>query len=315
MEHFFSKVKIQDYPFSLSHHDKVLSVGSCFSQNIGLKMNELWFDIETNPFGVLFNPISIANLLERSIEQKRFTKEELHQRGDLFFLFDTHGKLADSNPETVLNNANQALKTTFNHLQSSNYLLITFGTAYYFELKEEEKVVGNCHKMPQHLFERKKVQSNQIVTIYKDIFKSILVINPNIQILLTVSPIRHARDGFIENNRSKAELLIATETLENLDFCHYFPSYELQMDELRDYRFYANDLNHPNQQAIDYIFEKFSNSLFSENTKSNLKEIKKIVSQENHRPLFPHSEENKSNLEKLKKRKEELRKKVFKNNS
>ncbi len=283
---------IPKFPFEIDHKDSIVSMGSCFSDHIGSKLDELWFDILTNPFGVMFNPISIANLIERALEEKFFTETDIQQRKDIYFLFETHGKLADTSAEKVLDNANSALKKLKTQLEKAHILILTFGTSFYFELKEEEKVVGNCHKMPQSLFDRKKVKSDQIVKIYDELLDEIRGINPNIQVVFTVSPIRHTRDGLVANNRSKAELLIACEQLENHAFCHYFPSYEIQLDVLRDYRFYSRDLNHPSDQAIDLIFEEFSKVVFSEEKRKDLKEIQNIVSQEKHRSHFPESEES-----------------------
>jgi hypothetical protein len=306
-----AEVQIPEYDFSLTHKDKILSIGSCFSDNIGLKLKELWFDIEVNPFGVLFNPISIANLIERALENRLFTKEEVQKRNDIHFIFDLHSKLSSTSADEVLQKGNLQLKKTKTYLEEADTLIFTFGTSFYYELKAQNKVVGNCHKVPQSEFERKKVEASLIIKAYKELILKIKLINPKMKFIFTVSPVRHSKDGFIANNRSKSELLLAIGELENLADVSYFPSYEIQMDELRDYRFYAEDLNHPNKLAINYIFEKFVNSLADDKTKNNLTKVQKIVHQENHRVLFPESEEGKKFQETLKEKKKELQKEIF----
>lgn len=300
-------VNIPEYEISFDHHSKLLSLGSCFSDNIGNRLSELWFDIAVNPFGVLFNPISIANLIERSLDSKYFTADEIQERDGIYFLFDTHSNLASTNAHETLKKANEQLDRTKEYILKSDLIILTFGTAFYYELKEESKVVGNCHKMPGGLFDRKKVQSSKIVSIYSDLIDRIKELNPKVNFLFTVSPIRHSRDGFIENNRSKAELILAVEQIcEAESKAFYFPAYEIQMDELRDYRFYAEDLNHPNKLAIDHIFTRFTSSLLDQSNLNLIEEIRKINIQEQHKPLFPDSSATLKALEKLKQKKAEL---------
>jgi len=306
-----SVISFPEYDFKIDHHSKILSFGSCFSDHIGSKLKTLWFDAKVNPFGVLFNPISIANLLERALDGNKFTLDEVKQRGDLHFIFDFHSQLTDINSNKVLEKANMKLEETLDYLKNSNLLLITFGTSFYYELKENKKAVANCHKMPQELFERKKIKAAAITEIYKELLQKIKILNPTIEILFTVSPIRHERDGFIENNRSKAELLLAIAELEGIKNVNYFPSYEIQMDELRDYRFYSEDLQHPNKLAIEYIFEKFISQLCNQKTIVHMQNIQKIVSQENHRILFPESEEGKKSLKNLADKKAALKALIY----
>lgn len=306
-----SQVELPKYPFQIKHQSSILSLGSCFSDSIGQLLADLWFPIEINPFGTLFNPLSIAQLLERALNNEKYVLSDIQQAGEIHFLWDMHSRNSDLDPENVLQKANEAIEKTNRFLKHGDLLILTFGTAYYFELKKEKLVVGNCHKQAQSLFERKKADTAEIVKIYTKLFRKIREINPKIQFLITVSPVRHFRDGFISNNRSKSTLLLATEELEKEAAVFYFPSYEIQVDELRDYRFYESDLIHPNSLAVNIIFEYFKKAFFDLTTKDYVEKIQKINAQEEHRPLFPNSIETKRAQEKLKAKKRDLQRKIF----
>ena len=305
-----SKVNLSEYDFNIHLKSKILSLGSCFSENIGSRLQELWFDIQVNPYGIIFNPISISNLIYRSINEQLFSIEEVEERDGVYFLYDLHSKTSALSPEEVIEKANEALIKTKEYIQQADFIFITFGTAFYFELKNNKKVVGNCHKMPSNLFDRKKIETNEIVEIYQSLIQKIESLNPNVQFIFTVSPVRHSRDGFIANNRSKANLILALEAICKRTNAHYFPSYEIQMDELRDYRFYKEDLNHPNKIALDYIFQSFSSTFFDQQTQSILKEIRKVNLQEQHRPLQPESKTYIESQKKLIETKKNLQEKI-----
>ncbi|MCB0479249.1 MAG: GSCFA domain-containing protein [Crocinitomicaceae bacterium] len=307
----FSHIHIPEFPITIDHKDQLYSIGSCFSENIGQILADQWFSIDVNLFGTLFNPISILNLFNRALEKKYFVTDEIQESGGLYFLWDCHGKITDTVKERVLSKANQALDQTHDFLQHGQYLFITFGTAFYFELKKDHQVVANCHKQPQSLFERKKITASEIVSKYEEFHQKLNAINPNLKTIYTVSPVRHARDGFIANNRSKAELLLAIEILEKQHSIFYFPSYEIQMDELRDYRFYSDDFMHPNPLAIKIIFDHFKDSLFTMETKDLFSKISKIKAQETHRHLFPESEDAKRAQIMLAEKKAQLKKEIF----
>lgn len=294
-----SEITLPEYKLNLTYQSKMLSLGSCFSDHIGQKLKTHWFAIEVNPFGVLFNPFSIANLIQRALSKDFFREEEIMQRGEIYFIYDFHSELSSTDEKELLIKANKQLEKLKIYLETSNLLMLTFGTSYYYELRDSKKIVANCHKMPQTFFKKQKGNSGEISALYSSLIKELKKRNPKLEVLFTVSPVRHSNDGFIENNRSKAELILAVEALEKLEYVSYFPSYEIQMDELRDYRFYAEDLNHPNELAFTYIFDKFKKALFSETLCKQILDVEKVLKQENHRLFFPETEESKKYLKDL----------------
>ncbi|MEZ4937151.1 MAG: GSCFA domain-containing protein [Crocinitomicaceae bacterium] len=306
-----SSVPLPEFPFEITHQDEIYSLGSCFSEHIGSLLKNLWFPIQVNPFGTLFNPLSILHILERSFQLDLFTEESIQEHNGLYFLWETHGRISDTQPAKVLERANQELTALHNFLQKGNYMLITFGTSFYFEHHSLGKIVANCHKQPQDWFTRKRANSSEIALKYLAFTEKVQKLNPHLKFIFTVSPVRHARDGFVANNRSKAELLLAIEQIEAQPNNFYFPSYEIQMDELRDYRFYADDLLHPSPLAIELIFEKFKQSILGIATTNFIEEISKINAQEAHRPMFPELPETKHAEEKLKEKKAQLQGKIW----
>ena len=265
--------------------------GSCFAENIGEKLQKSKFQTLINPFGILYNPASIHASLERILEKKLFSENELFEHEGVWKSFNHHSRFAELSSSEFLHNANKKLEETHDFLQSTDFLMITFGTAWIYRLKESGEVVSNCHKLPVTLFVREKLTPDAIVEMYAKLMEKLLQIRPKIKIMFTVSPIRHWKDGAHENQLSKASLLLAIEQLQLLfpDNTMYFPAYEIVLDELRDYRFYAEDMIHPNETAIRYIWERFSNCFFSEETKKQLGEIEKINAAVLHRPFNQQS--------------------------
>jgi len=265
--------------------------GSCFAENIGEKLQKSKFQTLINPFGILYNPASIHASLERILEKKLFSENELFEHEGVWKSFNHHSRFAELSSSEFLHNANKKLEETHDFLQSTDFLMITFGTAWIYRLKESGEVVSNCHKLPVTLFVREKLTPDAIVEMYAKLMEKLLQIRPKIKIMFTVSPIRHWKDGAHENQLSKASLLLAIEQLQLLfpDNTMYFPAYEIVLDELRDYRFYAEDMIHPNETAIRYIWERFSDCFFSEETKKQLGEIEKINVAMRHRPFNQQS--------------------------
>ena len=243
-----------------------------------------------NPFGILYNPVSVAQSLMQISKGRIYQKEDLIEHEGIWSSFAHHGRFSGTNPEKVLENINQAIKSSREFLLQSKVLICTLGTAYVFEYKPTGKIVGNCHKLPNSDFNRKRLTVEEMVEPLKDALESLHSSNDQLKIILTVSPVRHIRDGLIENQRSKAALLLAVDELcQNNNRVEYFPSYELLMDDLRDYRFYEADLIHPNQQAIDYIWNAFSDTYFPEVTQKLNTRIEKLVQASRHRPIHPQS--------------------------
>ena len=265
--------------------------GSCFVENIGEKLQKSKFQTLINPFGILYNPASIHASLVRILEKKLFSENELFEHEGVWKSFSHHSRFAELSPQAFLNNTNKKLEETCEFLQTTDFLIITFGTSWIYRLKESGEVVSNCHKLPGSYFIREKLSPEAIVATYTEVIRNLLQIRPEISIIFTVSPIRHWKDGAHENQLSKATLLLAIEQLQLLfpDNIIYFPAYEIVLDELRDYRFYAEDMIHPNETAISYIWERFSGCFFSKETEKQLFEIEKLNSATQHRPFNSQS--------------------------
>jgi len=304
---FLTHINILPSPKKIDYKSKILSFGSCFSENIGKKLQRAYFQIDINPFGVLFNPASIAQNIDLLIEKKFFEEKDLSKNGSLYFSFDFDTSFSATSAEQCLKTINQRFTSTAIVLQNADLLFITFGTAWIFELKSTGKTVANCHKLPAENFTRRRLTVDKIVFIYKKLFLKLKNINPNLHIILTVSPIRHSKDGFHENNLSKAILLLAAEQLEKeFENVSYFPAYEIVMDELRDYRFYAADMLHPSESAVNYIWEKFSDTFFTSQTKEIVTLAQQIAADDEHRSMFADSAEYANFLKIKEKRKSEL---------
>ena len=244
----------------LRHSDKLLVMGSCFAEHIGGRLEKMKFRTEVNPYGVLYNPLSIAEALTRLIEQRPFTEEELHEFPDGGWnTWLHHSRYSHPDKQEALLAINTNMKKAWRQLTEANTLIITLGTAWVYKLADTAMVVGNCHKVPERNFTRQRLQVQEIVEALSTVILLINEINPKLRVLFTVSPIRHLKDGLHGNQLSKATLLLATDELCRLypEKCNYFPAYEIVMDELRDYRFYAEDMCHPSQQTVDYIRERF----------------------------------------------------------
>lgn len=287
-------------PAGISHHNGILTIGSCFAEHIGGRLQAARFNTLVNPFGIIYNPASIAYTLERLWENRLYTADDLFENQGIWHSFDHHGKLSSPRREQALSNINEALHQGAEALHRADRLLITLGTANVFVWKEHRRIVANCHKLPGNAFERRRLNVNEVTDLLLPVFEQLQQSQPQLHIILSVSPVRHLRDGFVENQRSKATLLLAAEALcRRLSFVHYFPAYELMMDDLRDYRFYDTDMIHPSQTAVDYIWERFSDSYFSPETRQLVMSVKKIAEAAAHRPFYPDSEQHRRFLEKL----------------
>ena len=288
---FRTTFQIQSSDFKLNHQHKILTIGSCFSDEIGKRLTDLKFDGLINPFGVIFNSHSIQNLIERSIQKKYFTTADVHQNGEEFFCFDVHSSFNALTKEAVLEELNLTLDQVHDYILSCDVLMITLGTSWIYEWKTSNQVVANCHKVDAKQFEKRLLTTEENLKSLELIVSDLKKINPTIRIITTVSPVRHTKDGMIENNVSKARLLDALYQLSLQDnHVEYFPSYELVLDDLRDYRFFKEDLIHPSKQAVDYIWERFSETYFEQSTQTIIQKINKVISAINHRPFNEESD-------------------------
>lgn len=277
--------------FTFSYTDKILLLGSCFAENIGARLQENKFAVDINPFGTLYNPASISQALRILMQPERFTGKDLFSHEGLYHSFAHHSRFSAPSETDCLTRINERLEESSACLCEATRLVITLGTSYVYRLKSDGRVVANCHKLPEKMFTREMLSVEEIVSDWKPLLFSLWEQNPKLKLLLTVSPIRHWKDGAHGNQLSKATLLFAGERLRQ-EFpgqVDYFPAYEIMMDELRDYRFYAEDMIHPSSQAIDYIWNRFVENAISRDSQAIRKEWQEIQKAIDHKPFQPDS--------------------------
>jgi hypothetical protein len=261
-----------------------LLLGSCFAEEIGGKLAERKFNMLVNPHGILYNPISISNALTEYIKNKKYMSQDVFLHNELWRSFNHHGKFSDAAAVVCIEKINHKITEAHRQLKSADRLVLTFGSAYAYTHKE--KVVANCHKLPSAEFKKVLLSKDQIINIWQKQIHALKEFNPKLQTLFTVSPVRYIRDGIIENNRSKGILLDAVHTLiEQNTNCSYFPAYEIVIDELRDYRFYKEDLVHPNDLAVNYVWQKFTETFCDDETRNFISDYEPILKSLQHRDL------------------------------
>lgn len=299
MHTFRTPLPLLNYNFDIRHDDPILLLGSCFAENIGTKLSYHKHTVVCNPFGIIFNSHSIDRLIERVVQGQSFSEEEIEEHEGRHFNWLVHGRLNAQTRARSLSQCNDAFEITRTALKECRYVFITLGTAWVYTLKSTGQIVANCHKVPNDQFEKKLLSPPEIHRSLEGIMQNILSINPDARIILTLSPVRHLRDGIIENQRSKS-LLHATiqEITASHKHVSYFPSYELLLDDLRDYRFYARDMIHPSDEAIDYIWEYFKKVFFREETLHLVNRVADIQQKLHHRPSLPDSAQHRSFLHK-----------------
>lgn len=275
----------------IKHSDRLMLIGSCFTENIGNRLMASKFRCDVNPFGILYNPMSIHEALTQLINKKCYTSDDVMEYRGMWFSMMHHSSFSSDDRNICLDNINTRIESSSEFLLKADWILITFGTARVYTWNENGRIVGNCHKLNDKLFTRSILDVDGIVEAYSSLISSIRDINPNVKFMFTVSPIRHAKDGMHGNQISKSVLLLSIDKICSSNYkCYYFPSYEILMDELRDYRFYADDMLHPSAMAVDYIWEKFSESFFGRQTTDVIKAWNEISRALGHKPFNPKSE-------------------------
>lgn len=291
---FHLNLQPDSIPVKINYADKLLFVGSCFSENIGNILLEHKFDTLINPNGILYNPFSIFEILSNIIQYKTIQEQELFLANSIWNHWNYHSRYSSTDKEVCAKNINKSILEAHHFLKQANTLFITLGSAYVYTLKSSGEIVANCHKVPQQQFNKHLLEIGQIVNKGKEFILLLKEFNPRANIIFTVSPVRYIRDGIVENNRSKARLIEAAHCLaDEHSNCFYFPAYELVIDDLRDYRFYETDLVHPNEQAVFYVFEKLKDLLFDNPTIELFNSISSILKAAKHKPFNPKSEEHK----------------------
>ena len=286
---FRTEVFPKDLNNKISHESKVLSLGSCFSVNIGEKLNDCGIQTSNNPLGTIFNPISLFRLIENITAQKALSKDLFVSQNDLFLHHDLHSQFSASSQNELENNFEKISQTAAKELKEASHIIITLGTAFSYEHIKTSAIVSNCHKTPQSNFNKRLLTVQEI----KEAYNAIAPLLSGKQIILTISPVRHTHDGLEENSTSKSTLKLAVnEIVKAHENVYYFPSFEIFMDDLRDYRFYKEDLIHPNKSGIHYVWEKFQNIAFDEKTQVLNEKVNKLKSALKHKAFNPNSEEH-----------------------
>lgn len=285
----------------ITHKEKLLLIGSCFSENIGEKLRKYKFSILENPNGILFNPVSVAEALESYIDNLQITEADLFQLNEGWHSWKHHSRFSGLHAEEVVMKINNSTAEAHHYLKNSNYLMITLGSAWIYTLTEKAadgkpgSVAANNHKAPADWFYRRLMNNEEVLQVLKNVLYRLFLFHPKLKIIFTISPVRHLREGVIENNKSKAVLIQAVhELIEKFDQLYYFPAYELVIDDLRDYRFYAEDLVHPNYFATQYVWEKFVDACMDEKTKTLMQEIHSINLAYQHKAFNENSEAHKT---------------------
>ena len=256
------------------YNDSIVLLGSCFAQQIGDKLAYHQFQQTTNPFGVVFHPLALVPLIRRAIQGEPYKEEDIFYANERWQSFEA--QLAHKEKTPTLQLLNTALEDTRKGLLGASHIFLTLGTAWGYHRKADQKIVANCHKRPQQEFEKRLTTVSDIRNDLEKVILEVKNINPQVQIILTVSPIRHIKDGFVENTRSKAHLIAAVQELVATEVADYFPAYEILMDDLRDYRFYKQDMIHPSQEAINYIWERFTSVYMDDTAQGTMTQVAQI---------------------------------------
>ncbi len=298
------------FDIKIKHQHKLLLIGSCFTEQIGSKLASNKFSVLDNPNGILFNPVSITKSISSYIDNKQYSEADLFYQNECWNSWEHHSRFSKPGVAECLHGINESQSKANAFLKNADWLLITLGSSFVYQLENKE-VVANCHKVPTDKFVKRLLSIEEVFTGLQQMIEKVQVFNPDLKIIFTISPVRHLRDGFVENNRSKATLIQAVHQLtEKNTNCFYFPAYELIIDDLRDYRFFAEDMVHPNYAATNYVWEKFIATCIDETSQQLMKEIAVIVAAKNHKPFNPTSEQHKkflqTNFEKVKKLQEQF---------
>ncbi|MEO1049492.1 MAG: GSCFA domain-containing protein [Bacteroidota bacterium] len=271
----------------------ILSIGSCFADSMGQRFEAYKFSVQANPFGTTFNPISIFKLLNYSVSNQFPSKDTYLEHREIKANYDFHTSFSHENNAVLEDRINEQVTSVHHFLRDCQWVIITLGTAWVYQRNDNQEIVNNCHKVPARHFEKRLLTQVEILDAFKDIYEKLIGINPNINFIFTVSPVRHVKDSLELNSVSKSILRTCCHILtERFDNVLYFPSYELMMDDLRDYRFYKSDMLHPTEDAEEYIWNKFTQATFDEETNDFLVAWKKIISALKHRPFNPHSNDH-----------------------
>jgi hypothetical protein len=301
---FHYEFDIKKLSTPIHHQHQLLLMGSCFTENIGEKLKKYKFTVSENPHGILFNPVSAADALKDYIINRKYSEDDLFYYNETWHSWKHHSRFSGITAEESLRKINSSIQSAHRFLKEADYLLMTLGSSWVYSLTDKALnatagfVAANNHKAPADWFKKRLMQPEEVVQLLNDTLQQLFSFNPQLKVLFTISPVRHLREGVVENNRSKAVLIQAVHQLvEQYDQLYYFPAYELVIDDLRDYRFYAEDLVHPNYQATQYVWEKFTGACMNEDTRSLMKQIEEIDLAFRHRPFNPDTVQHRKFLQ------------------
>lgn len=299
---FRTELPKQESLDKISYDSKILLMGSCFANEIGGLLEKYNFDALVNPLGTIYNPLILCKLLMHTIDNRKYTPSDLLNDNGVFFHNDIHSQFNSTSSEKFLKKISDTQEKLRFFIQNADFIFLTLGTSIgHLEIKSNQ-LVGNCHKRPSSEFKKHKIAISEITQALRQLQSSVININPKVKIIFTVSPVRHTKSGIEENSKSKARLISAIDelTLQENEF-GYFPAYELMIDDLRDYRFYKADLIHPNDQAVEYIWNYFQEMYLSDSTKITKSKIHKILTALAHKPFNPGSEKHQNFVKQTKK--------------
>ncbi len=295
---FFSPINIKPLQPFITYEDKILLIGSCFTEHIGNYLMDVKFNVLQNPNGILFNPVSVCSSLISYVQNKQYKEEDLFNLNEMWHSWQHHSSFSNVDKHDCLRNINASQNEAHEFLKQADWLIITLGSSFIYKFADNLEPVANCHKAPPQTFIKHLLSIEEIVTSLDSTVFQLFHFNPKLKIIFTISPVRHLRDGVVENNRSKARLIEAVHHLvHKFDKLYYFPAYELVIDVLRDYRFYDIDLAHPNYAATQFVLEKFSETSFDESTIKLSEEIKKLVQAAKHKAFNAVSNQHKQFLQ------------------
>ncbi len=289
----------------INYRDKILLIGSCFTEHMSERLGMHKFKVLSNPHGILFNPLSVAYSLESYLDMKKYEETDLFQLNELWNSWDHHTRFSHIEKTAALEGINASQEAAGEFISSCDWAMITLGSAFQYYLKENRKPVANNHRAPAQWFEKRLLSIDAIVAALDKTIQKLFAANPTAKIMFTISPVRHIRDGVVDNNRSKARLIEAVHELcSRHEQAHYFPAYELVIDILRDYRYYDIDFVHPNYLATTYVWEHFADACIDAPTRETMQTVQEVVTARNHRARFPQTEAHKkfktSYVEKIK---------------
>jgi hypothetical protein len=298
---FMVNIDLKKLPRPICYRDRILLTGSCFTEHIGNALEVAKFSVLQNPNGILFDPASVCNSLLSYVENKQYAESDLFQLNEVWHSWRHHSRFSKIRAEDAVRMINESQQKAHDFLKIADWLIITLGSSFSYrltELAESLKVssgrrdlmggVANCHRAPAQWFNKHLLETEETISMLDNCYQQLMEFNPDLNIIFTVSPVRHLRDGVVENNRSKARLIEAVHHMVNKhDNNYYFPAYELVIDVLRDYRFYDIDLAHPNYMATEFVLEKFSGTCIDETSQQLMQEIRKITIARNHKAFQP----------------------------